>query len=133
MTKKKTNNKEELTPKIKEQVRELAKKNFIKQKIKEIEITIGSILGIIFIPYLIGLTLTSCVNCSVVDIWAKVWATGFLIVLALLTFGGICYMFWYMIWDIIKGIIDSNCLKSNSNVDNEEVRKAFKSIRYSKK
>ena len=44
-----------LTKKVKEDVRALAKKKFIILKIKEIGITIGSILGIIFLPYLVGL------------------------------------------------------------------------------
>jgi len=121
MTKKKINNYKELTPKVKEQVRELAKKNFIKQKIREIEIGIGSILGITFIPYFVGLWFYIKPNYDFITFCegscnnGKIWVIGLLILGIVFCLG----LIGYIIWDIIKEIIDSNWNKAYSKAEEE--------------
>jgi len=114
-----------ITPKIKKDVNELAKKNFIKQKIKEVIITLLSIFGIIYLPYWIGLGIynksedsleTFCEGiCNSFDIWLSGVLTIFCIGFCLLILGMICSM----IWSIIKSIIDSNWNKAYEKAEQE--------------
>ena len=123
-----------LTPKIKEDVRALAKKKFIRLKIKEIGITLSSILGIIFLPYWVGLWFHIRYDfetfCEGICISGDIWIIGLLVIVfiafCLLIIYGICRFIWYIISEILK----SNWSKAYDKAERELGIKSNKSWYY---
>ncbi len=119
-----------LTKKVKEDVRALAKKKFIILKIDEIGITIGSILGIIFLPYLVGLWFFNNSKTTLEDFCrgiensggcgnSEIWGCGLLIIIGILISLGVIFFICWLFFKLIKEIIKSNWNKAYRKAEKE--------------
>ncbi len=95
-----------ITKKQKQQVRDLARKKFIKNKAFEVAAALGIILGIIFLPYLIGIGLDLIFAFTDSTNAFGYWCLGFLVLIALCFVCVIGFLLWtFIIVDLFEAII----------------------------